>query len=391
MSNLALAATNDVVRVLLVDDDEMYLRVLGKILNRDSLYTYELFTASTSAEALSVYRLGHFDLIIIDYNLPDTTGVQCLANMRADASGVADTPPAIICTANGSEQSAIDAIRADADDYLAKKDIKLESLHRSIHNAIAKHRLQSAAEAHHQQINVLNQQLERQNQEIKQFYHNVSHEVKTPLAAAREFVALVRDAVPGPVNAQQIEVLDMALASCDQLAQHFNDLTDIARLELGKLSLQKNECSVRNIVDRSVASCMQTIRERDGTLTITPFDDVAIIADENRLVQVLSNLVSNAIKYSSDSPAVTISITPKPDQVQFTVSDQGVGIAEQDLQRIFNRLQQATDTENSCLGAGLGLGLSIAKEIVSLHHGEILAESEIDSGSTFFFTIPVND
>ena len=382
------AENADTLRVLLIDDDQVYLTILTKILCKDETYIYDITTANSGDDAIECFRQTQFDLIIIDYNLPDMTGIECLSAIRSGVTTVAGMPPAIICTADGNEKTATAAIRADADDYLAKKDIGLKSLHRAINNAVTKHRLQCASERHNLEVRALNKKLERQNREIRQFYHNVSHEVKTPLAAAREFVALVKDAVPGPINTEQDEILTLALASCDQIAQHFNDLTDIARLDLGGFTLDRKTVSVATIIERSLAACALNLRERGGTTTVQ-HDDVSVIhADENRVVQVLSNLVSNAIKYSDAAPKIDITVTKHNNQVRFAIRDQGRGISDEDHEKIFERLHKAHDSANDCLGAGLGLGLSIAREIVNLHGGEIWMESEPDVGSTFYFTVP---
>lgn len=373
------------LRILLVDDDEIYLRTLEKVLRQDPHYTYEPVRCYTATEAIDLYEAGNIDLILIDYNLPDMTGAQCLSQMRAIPQK-GHFPPSIICTAEGSEEAATSAIRAHADDYLPKRYINKNSLARSIHNVIEKHRLRRAIEAQYQTVNTLNEQLQKQNREIKQFYHHISHEVKTPLSAAREFVSLVRDGVHGPVNSDQADVLDMALSSCDNITQHFKDLVDITRLELKGLTLDRSDTPIKTVIERSLASCSELIRGQNATVNIDTQPDTTIHVDANRIVQVLSNLISNAVKYSGDQPVITIVTQPHNESTRFAVSDNGPGIDPKDHELIFERLGRSQKAHTECLGAGLGLGLSIAKEIVHLHEGELWLDSEPGAGSTFYFT-----
>ncbi len=389
------AASPDVLRVLLVDDDEVYLRTLLKILSRDKKHAYDSTLTTCGEEAVTLAAVHQFDLVVIDYNLPDMTGAECLSAMRSVEPASVEHPPAIICTAAGSEDSATAAIRSDADDYLPKERINIGSLTRSIHNAVEKHRLRCSVERHYRKVTLLNEKLKKQNREIRQFYHNISHEVKTPLAAAREFVSLVHDGAQGPVNEEQGKVLEMAMASCDQITQHFKDLVDISRLEMNGLKLHYDHCLIDSLMERSVASCSDFLRKADGKISVLRSASCpdSVYVDENRIVQVLTNLISNAVKYTRVQPRVEIAVelAPEGNSVIFSVSDNGIGIEPHHHERIFERLAQNNGMHSECLGAGLGLGLSIAREIVTLHHGKIWVDSSLGAGSTFHFSIPVDN
>ena len=382
----------DTLKVLLVDDDEFYLRTLVKVLGRDTRFSYDATLTTCGEDALDSASKGRFDLVLIDYNLPDMTGTECLSSMRSHQPASVEHPPAIICTAAGSEDSATAAVRSDADDYLPKEKINIGSLSRSIHNAVDKHRLRLSVERQYNEVTLLNEKLKKRNDEIKQFYHNISHEVKTPLAAAREFVSLVRDGAQGSVNEEQGKVLDMALASCDQITRHFKDLVDISRLELNGLQLDYSDCVVDSLIQRSVASCSDHVRKKCGEIRVTRSHDCphSVRADANRVVQVLTNLMSNAIKYTESAPMVELVVSRSDDDgsICFSVADNGIGIDPEHHDRIFERLAQNNGQHSDCLGAGLGLGLSIAREIVALHQGTMWLESSPGAGSTFFFTIP---
>jgi len=299
----------DTLKVLLVDDDEIYLRTLVKVLGRDTRFSYDATLTTCGEDALDSASKGRFDLVLIDYNLPDMTGTECLSSMRSHQPASVEHPPAIICTAAGSEDSATAAVRSDADDYLPKEKINIGSLSRSI-----------------------------------------------------------------------------------QITRHFKDLVDISRLELNGLQLDYSDCVVDSLIQRSVASCSDHVRKKCGEIRVTRSHDCphSVRADANRVVQVLTNLMSNAIKYTESAPMVELVVSRSDDDgsICFSVADNGIGIDPEHHDRIFERLAQNNGQHSDCLGAGLGLGLSIAREIVALHQGTMWLESSPGAGSTFFFTIP---
>ncbi len=391
--NTQIAESNpDYLRILLIDDDELYLQVLRRQLARSHSYTYEVHTATTGGDAITQCHNTIFDVLLVDYHLPDMSGLECLRAIRSEQTEIARKPPAILCTADGNEGTAGDALRADADDYLPKKHINTNSLTRSIANVVTKHRLTCSIERQFEELKRVNSQLEKKNREISKFYQTVSHEVKTPLASAREFVSLVRDGVAGDVNPQQVELLDYALTSCDQLNRHFDDLVDITRLDLQKLSLVIAPCRIDDLLQLSIGSCADTLRQRNGKIHIhNTLQDHSILVDQDRMVQVMSNLIGNAIKYSAECPEIRlhVDIGANRDSILFTVEDNGRGVGEDDAKRIFDKLYQVGTADVECLGAGLGLGLSIAKEIVVLHGGAIWMDSKIGVGSKFYFTLPL--
>ncbi len=383
---------DDPLRILIIDDDELYIQLLRRILQRVGNRKYDVRSVVTGEDAISQCRDHTFDVLLLDYHLPNMTGLECLGSIRSGQTRKLDKPPAILCTAEGSESTAGQALRAEAEDYLPKNHINDNSLSRSITNVVTRHRLNCEIERQFLELKQMNGELEKKNREISHFYQKISHEVKTPLASAREFLSLVRDGVSGEVNGQQSELLDYALVSCDQLNRHFDDLVDMTKLELRKLPLVIEECSVHDIVQRSTASCVAKLRECGGNIHYKKNASIdKIHADQDRIIQVLSNLIGNAIKYSSECPEIHLKTELSSDarQIVISVADNGNGVSEDDAQFIFDRLYQAGSASVDCLGAGLGLGLSIAKEIVALHGGKIWMESEPGSGSIFSFMLPL--
>ena len=238
---------------------------------------------------------------------------------------------------------------------------------------------------------IADQQLEESNREIRRMYHTLCHELKTPLTSVREFVSVVHDELAGAIVDEQREYLSEALHGCDDLARHIDDLVDVTRAETGKLSFTPEALDVRTILGRVEAAHLSDAVEKGlslhlpGDVTLPP-----VSADPTRLLQVLSNLIGNALKFTQDGGTVSVRVghwAENHDWSVWTVEDTGRGIAPDDLERIFDRLYQVTEDDWSTHG-GLGLGLSICREIVRLHRGDIWVESELGAGTRFHFTIP---
>lgn len=238
-------------------------------------------------------------------------------------------------------------------------------------------------------------QLVDRNTEIQLFYHTLSHELKTPLAVAREFVCLVLDGLAGPLTDTQREYLDIARDSCDQLRRHVNDLLDVTRLETGKMSIHRQPVALSALLERVASGLQPEAGRRQIQLTWACEPDLPpVAADSQRLQQVLTNLVGNALKFTPPGGKVRIHAGRSPERPEAEllvgVRDTGPGIPADQRERIFERLQQGetADTRASARG-GLGLGLYICREVVRLHGGRIWVDSEPGRGSHFQFTLPV--
>ncbi len=219
----------------------------------------------------------------------------------------------------------------------------------------------------------------------------LSHELKTPLTAAREFVAIVMDGLAGAINDTQRKYLGIAKASCDQMTLGLNDLLDVARLDTGKLHIEPSLTAIDAVVERAVTMMLPMARsaEIDLSYQIEPALP-EMMMDTRRMIQVLTNLVGNALKFTPAGGRVAVRVTqlpPEQDGILVAVHDTGRGIAPELRSRIFERLYQARE-EDEVFEGGLGLGLYICREVIKLHRGEIWVESTPGQGSTFFFTLP---
>jgi PAS domain S-box-containing protein len=215
----------------------------------------------------------------------------------------------------------------------------------------------------------------------------VSHELRTPLSIEKEGISLLMDEVLGPVTAGQKEILETVMRSIDRLARMITSLLDISTIETGKIHLQKK---MTNLVDL-VKDAAFEFKKRAGVKGVDlgvklPEHEVQILVDPDKITQVLSNLVDNAIKFT-EKGSVEISLTVLEDAVECEVRDTGIGIAPENVAKAFEKFQQFSRTAGPG-EKGFGLGLSICKGIIGMHGGRIWLKSQLGQGTQVTFTLP---
>jgi signal transduction histidine kinase len=377
------------LQVLIIDDNPSDQEICCQLLREHVEYDCTFLCASSGKSGIALCQSARPDCVLVDYLLPDLDGIAFLAALDADL--ITLPFPIIMLTGYGNEMIVAEAMRAGAADYIPKDLLSAKILGRAVSNAIEKHQLRRAVEEQRRLLWRTNAELRRRNEEICTFYHMLSHELKTPLTAAREFVAIVIDGLAGPINETQREYLGIAKESCDQMNLGLNDLLDVARLDTGKLHIEPRLAEMATVVKRAVTMMLPMAQSAEIGLSYQVEPALPdIMMDARRIMQVLTNLIGNALKFTPSGGQVTVRVTPLPpeqDGILVAVCDTGRGIAPELRSRIFERLYQARE-ENEVFEGGLGLGLYICREVVKLHRGEIWVESTPGQGSTFFFTLP---
>ncbi len=219
----------------------------------------------------------------------------------------------------------------------------------------------------------------------RDFVSMVSHDLRTPLSSVQNYLELLGDGIYGELNTAGTARLGELTVSIDRLVKLICDLLDLDRLESGSLSLKLHKQSVGAMIDQMQSACAALKQEKNVSVDVDK-TDLRINVDGDRLVQVLINLVSNAIKFSPPGETVSVSVKNLDGVIEFRVTDRGCGIPEEFQRTIFDRFKQAPEGEVK--KGGTGLGLAISKAIVEQHGGEIGVESEEGNGSTFWFTLP---
>ena len=245
---------------------------------------------------------------------------------------------------------------------------------------------------------------ESANDAKSEFLANMSHELRTPLNHIIGFTALVLDKNFGELNEVQTDYLNDVLSSSNHLLSLINDILDLSKVEAGKLELQPSSVNLRNLLENSFIMVREKAAKHGIKLShnINGISDL-ITADERMLKQIMYNLLSNAVKFTPDGGKISVTArTCEISNAQFStvdkngncgikisLSDTGIGITPEDLNRIFNPFEQVENSASRKF-QGTGLGLSLTKKLVELHGGKIWGESEgVGKGSTFSFFIPV--
>jgi DNA-binding response OmpR family regulator/two-component sensor histidine kinase len=220
------------------------------------------------------------------------------------------------------------------------------------------------------------------------FVSVVSHELRTPLTSIKGYLDLVLMGAAGQINKQQSSFLAIAKNNADRLNELVADLLDISRIESGRIELDVQVISIPEIVERVAQSLEREFEDRGLTLTLALEPGLPeVFGDPGRVAQILTNLLSNAYKYTPQGGA-TVRARVARDTLQVDVVDTGVGISASDREKIFTRFFRAEDTAVR-EQPGTGLGLNITRSIVEMHGGEIWVDSEPSIGTTFSFTLPI--
>jgi PAS domain S-box-containing protein len=226
-----------------------------------------------------------------------------------------------------------------------------------------------------------------------EFVATVSHELRTPMTPIKGYVEFLLMGGAGDLNEQQTQFLSIIKSNIDRLSTLVNDLLDVSRIEAGKVALSFQPINIEEVVQEISQSVLDQAEDNDRPVTFeinVPEDIPSVYGDIERVRQILSNLVDNAYKYTSESGKITINVSKADGEAQVDIVDKGIGIFPDEHERIFERFYRG---ENHLVmaTAGTGLGLSIVKELVEMHDGRIWVTSSgvPGEGSTFSFTLPL--
>ncbi len=230
--------------------------------------------------------------------------------------------------------------------------------------------------------------LEELNNMKSEFVSAVSHELRTPLAIIKQLVLLIYDETIGPISDKQKEVLVKVRHNIERLKLIIDQLLDMSRLERKRLILHYSLVNLNDLLTESQDFFKELAKEKNITLNYhLPKNEVIIFIDAERIIQVVTNLINNAIKFTEENGQIKIEVKILETKIRIGVIDTGIGIAKEDLPKVFEKFVQVSKSESK-EKKGIGLGLSIVKELVDRHGGEIWVESELGVGTKFYFTLP---
>ena len=406
------------LRILLVEDNPGDADLIVELLSRDVFTRLVIKSASRLSEALAAVASEVFDVVLLDLGLPDSIGMDTLRAMRQQAAKL----PIIVFTGNNDEQAGLAAIREGAQDFLVKGEADRNLLSRSIKYAVERRQAENAVKELNDtleeriaertaQLTLANETLrveiaertraEQALQQAKetaeaatgaksQFLANMSHELRTPMTGILGMLDLV---LSDPLAEQQRHYIETAQTSARVLVRILNDILDLTKVEKGKFSVEETPFLLRECVENAYNVLLPLAKSKGLSLSFSIADEVpeALVGDQTRLTQVLTNLAGNAVKFT-DRGEVAISVAPGGRvpggklEIQFSVADTGIGIAESKKDLLFRVFSQVDQSHSRSYG-GTGLGLAISKEIVEHMGGRISFTSEEGKGSTFFCTV----
>jgi signal transduction histidine kinase len=381
-------------RVLLIEADSNDVCLLRKALE-DGRASFELSVASTLAEGLETVARNSWDVVLSDLSLPDASGLDTVRRLRSSAPDL----PIIVLSSVADDEAAHETLDHGAQDYLVKNSVSSEMLDRSIRYAVQRKKNQSMRklleklQASERNLAKKNRRLKRMYKTAHRFVDNVSHEFRTPLTVVNEYVSLLRDGVVGELNEEQNRMLDVIGDRTEDLNNMVDDMLDVSKLEAGMLGLWRQNCTVAEVINHVSPSLIRKALVKRVELQFDIPDELPeIFCDEEKVGRVIVNLAVNAIKFCGQPGLVQIWVEYQPQsrQIVIGVTDNGDGIAPENLAVIFQRFKQVGANPHGST-IGFGLGLNIAKELVHLNYGEIQVKSAVGKGSTFWFSLPIAD
>ena len=408
--------TDERVNILLVDDRPENLLALEAILEQ---LGQNLIRANSGPEALKQVLGGEFAVILLDVQMPGMNGFEVAEIIKSREKS--RTIPIIFLSAINKEDAYVfkgysmgavdyvfkpfnpDVLRSKVavfvDLFLKQRELQhqgdllresqkreLELEHRT---SLLEAEARSAAK-----LSQMNEELHRRQIALEQamgarnrFYASMSHELRTPINAVIGYSTLMLDNIYGPLNAKQKEGLQRTLKAARHLLELVNDVLDLSKIEAGKIELSMQPVMWPSIVEDLFVTVRPLADEFGSTLSLEmdgePFN---IVSDPRRVRQILLNLLSNAIKFGEGKPIRVVCKQTQNKGVQIEVIDQGVGIAQDDIPRIFEEFVQVSESKQP----GTGLGLPISRRLAQLLDGSLTVYSVPGQGSTFRLTLPAS-
>ena len=352
---------NSKATVLIVDDEAGVRFSLAGVLTHSG---YQVVTADSGEAALERIAAQEFDLALIDLKMKEIGGIEVLSTLRQQSPNTI----AIVLTAHGSLETATEALRQGAHDYLFKP-CKVAKLQESV------------------RMGLLKRQQELQKQAHIKFASDVSHELRTPLTSIGLRLHLLERSEPEK-KAYHINILKQEV---NQMASLTENTLALSRMQADTVEVEFASENFDATVAQVVAAHLVHAKSAGLELVFEPDPDIPPVrAERGRLAQVVNNLVSNAINYTLDGRVcVSTSLDAGRGQACLKVQDTGIGIGPEDLPNIFKRFYRGLHANRLDI-PGTGLGLAIVKEIVDLHGGEIEVESQVGVGSTFRVWLPLD-
>jgi two-component system, sensor histidine kinase and response regulator len=365
--------------ILIVDDTTANLNVLSTMLSQRG---YRVRAAINGDMALKSARKTPPDLILLDIQMPGMSGYEVCTQLKSDDR--TSHIPIIFISALDAVSDKVKAFQVGGVDYISKP-FQLEEVLARVQNQLTLYRQRQEIEMLREKDRLYFEELSRTKDH---FVSMASHDLKNPLSVVMGYVSLLEDCPSVRDDPVASRYLERIMHGAENMLRLITDLLDLARIETG-LSLALAPMPLVPFLADCAANLELKAQEKQITLTYTPPEaDFDVFIDESKIRQVITNLLSNALKYTSEGGRVELNAVKEQDHVHICIADTGLGIPDEDLPHIFDKFYRVR-LEDHMAVEGTGLGLSIAKAIVEQHQGKIWAESKLGVGTTMHVALPL--
>lgn len=378
------------VKILLVEDNLAYARLLEEFLMQTHSQGFTLVHVKRLGEALQELTQCNYDVILLDLNLPDSEGLSSLPPVIDQAPGIA----IVVLTNLNDEELAIEAVRQGAQDYLVKRQVNPDVLVRSLRYAIERKQLleslRTVNEALQSRVEERTAELVKAN-ELNQFKSEFvsmfSHDIRNPLNTILLAAGLLQNYDENLTKGKKLDHLQMIRSAVNNMGQLLDEVSFIGKADSGRLRTHLIRLDLEAFCRQLVEEVRLIASEKHLTLVFASFGQLGEgLWDKSLLRHILSNLLTNAIKYSLPDGLVRFELIGEEKTVIFRIQDWGIGIPQEDQKQLFQPFQRADNVGSI---PGTGLGLAIAKKSVEAHGGEIVVNSQVGVGTTFTVTLPL--
>ncbi len=363
------------IRVLLVDDDEEDYLIIRNFIAKIHGSPFQLSWEPSPTTAADIIAGEEHDIYLIDYRLGEQDGLELLAGFDL----VQRPQPFIILTGAGDERIERKAMRMGVADYLVKSTLDSELLSRVLHYSLQ--RKHSEAQRVEQLMEI--------NRSKDEFIALASHQLRTPATAVKQYIGMILEGFAGDINPEQKKFLQSAYDSNERQIQVVNDILRVAKLDLKKIVLKRQPTDVPNLVESILRDLASHFAGRSQTVHYDKPNEALYASIDSEYVRMaIGNLIDNASKYTPEGKAIRVKIGRSGnDTIRVEIIDEGVGIAKEDVDRLFKKFSRIENPLSVKVG-GTGLGLYWSKEIIEIHGGRIEVTSQPNKGSTFAVFLP---
>ncbi|NOZ53517.1 MAG: hybrid sensor histidine kinase/response regulator [Gammaproteobacteria bacterium] len=369
--------------VMLVDDDAQLRGVVSERLKK---HGFEVLQASSGQKAVELFTDNSPDIVLMDANMPGMDGCKATRIIKSFPSAI--NTPILMVSGLEDDESVDRAFNAGATEYITKPICWPLLLHRLV-NICATMEVES-------KLILAKLEADKANKAKSDFLANMSHEIRTPMHGILSFATIGIEKV-GNSSREKLQVYFSRIEeSGKRLLLLLNGLLDLSKLESGEVTYNIEHLDLEDIVETAINEFHALFQEKNVRLVWRKSAQTTMACfDAQKMLQVLRNLLLNAINFSFDNSEVSVSIDsvimtsknhPDVEALQLVIRDQGIGIPKGELVSIFDKFVQSTKTSTGA--GGTGLGLAICKEIIEQHHGNIFAENNQDHGASFHIILP---